>query len=109
MSDGLKQLLETEAELDAKLESAKQRAKEIVQAARSESEERMERHEGELRRLEDELRKELQAERDRKTESIRAEAAREADALDGLPDDEVDELARYVVSRLIGEDPGGEP
>lgn len=107
MSERLKQLLETEAELDALLASAKQRAQQLVDDARVEAEERVRRHEEELQSLEGELRTKLHAQREREIESIRSEAAREAEALDETSDERLDELARYVVSRLIGGHLGG--
>ena len=51
--------------------------------------------------------KQLERERDEAIGTIRAEAKREVERLDGLDAKRVDELAKYVVERLVGSASGG--
>lgn len=109
MADGLKRLLETEAELDALLNATARRAAELVDAARAEAEERVRKHERDLKDEESALRSRLEAECEESIRSIAAEAAREVERLDGLSDDALAELARHIVEKLVGGTPGGAP
>lgn len=107
MADGLKRLLETEAELDATLETTRRKAAEIVRAAQAQAQEQRERLEHELAEKETVLRRRLEAEHRRRLEAIEADAARDVERLDGLTEDDIDALAEHVLSRVVRAETGG--
>lgn len=107
MADGLKRLLETEAELDATLESTRRRADEIVRTARAKADAQRERLEQELSEKEAALRARLEAEHRRRLDAIEADAAREVERLDGLDEAAIRALAEHVLSRVVRTATGG--
>lgn len=104
---GLSRLLETEALLDAMLQNTKREAAELVESARAEAEDRIRRAEMEIETADLALRDHVARERDEAVTAIRADAAREADELDALDDQRIEDLARYVVKRVAGHGSGG--
>ena len=105
----LNRLLETETELDEMLRETRRMAAEQIASARAEAEERIRKLETELHDADLELRARIDRERDEAIANIRAEGQRERDKLDALEDHLIDELAAYVVERVVGEGPGGRP
>ena len=105
----LNRLLETETELDEMLRETRRMAAELIASARAEAEERIRKLETELHDADLELRARIDRERDEAIASIQAEAQRERDELDALEDRLIDELAAYVVERVVGREPGGQP
>ena len=99
----LSRLLETEIELDAMLKSAKEEAKGIVEAAQVAANARVKEFESQLEGEEAELRERIARDRDQKVSSIQNDARQEAKRLDELDDAKVTELARHVVSLLVGQ------
>lgn len=98
----LSRLLETENELEAMLEEARQTAEGLVTAARAAAEERVREFESTLEAENRRLAKQIADGRDQAIAAIRAEAIAESAQLDGLDDSTVEELARYVIDRLVG-------
>lgn len=107
MAEGLKRLLETEAELDALLESTKRRAAELVEAARTEAESRVRLQQSELEKRKRALEARLEAECESSIREVMSNAEREVKRLDGLSEDTISELGRHVVGKLVGASPGG--
>jgi vacuolar-type H+-ATPase subunit H len=105
----LNRLLETETELDEMLRETRRMAAELIASARAEAEERIRKLETELHDADLELRAWIDRERDEAIANIRAEAERERDQLDALEDRLIDELAAYVVERVVGHGPEGRP
>ena len=105
----LSRLLETEAELDAMLQQTRHAAAELIDSARAEAEDRVSRFESELEAEDLELRERIASERDEAIAAIRTENKRAGAKLDGLDDQRIDELADYVVERVVGAAPGGKP
>jgi vacuolar-type H+-ATPase subunit H len=105
----LNRLLETETELDEMLRETRRMAAELIASARAEAEERTRKLETELHDADLELRARIDRERDEAIANIRAEAERERDQLDALEDRLIDELAAYVVERVVGHGPEGRP
>jgi len=103
----LNRLLETETELDEMLRETRRTAAELIASARAEAEARIRRLEAELHDADLELRARIDRERDEAIANIRAEGQRERDKLDKLDDRFVDQLAAYVVERVVGHGPGG--
>ena len=107
MADKLSRLIETEAELDEMLERTKLEAGALVEAARSEAADRLRQFELELDQTNAHLRARLETEKDHVIAGIEETAARAAQKLDSLGDQEVEELADYLIRRLVSADPGG--
>ncbi len=105
----LSRLLETETELDAMLQQTRHAAAELIDSARAEAEDRVSRFESELEAEDLELRERIASERDEAIAAIRTESKRAGAKLDGLDDQRIDELADYVLERVVGAAPGGEP
>ena len=105
----LNRLLETETELDEMLRETRRTAAELIASARAEAEERIRKLETELHDADLELRARIDREQAQAIASIRAEAQRERDELDALEDRLIDELAAYVVERVVGRESGGPP
>lgn len=98
----LSRLLETENELEAMLEEARQTAEGLVAAARAAADERVREFESSLETENQRLAKQIADGRDQAIAAIRAEASAESAHLDGLDDSTVEGLARYVIDRLVG-------
>ena len=103
----LSRLLETETELDAMLQQTRRDAAELIESARAEAEDRIRRFESKLEAEDLELRDRIASERDEAIAAIRSESTRAGAKLDGLDDQQIDELAHYVVARVVGPAPGG--
>ena len=103
----LSRLLETETELDAMLQQTRRDAAELIESARAEAEDRIRRFESKLDAEDLELRDRIASERDEAIAAIRSESTRAGAKLDGLADQQIDELAHYVVARVVGPAPGG--
>ena len=103
----LSRLLDTETELDAMLHETRRAATALVEAARTEAEDRIRRFESELDAADLELRDLIARERDQAIAAIEAESKRAGAKLDALEDERIDELAEYVVKRVVGPAPGG--
>ncbi len=104
----LAQLLKTESELDTMLKATRQEAELRVRAARKAAELRMRELEMELDASDRDLRGRVTADRDEAIAAIRSQAAREVRELDEVDDERLDELARFVLSRLLSAELGGE-
>lgn len=102
----LGQLLETEASLDAMLEETKQQAREIVDAARREADDRIRRFESHIENEHRQLGERIERERDQTIESIRREAEFETSRLDELDDEQLRRLAEHVVEFLLDRSEG---
>ena len=98
----LSRLLETENELEAMLEEARQTAEGLVAAARASANERVREFESTLEAENRRLAKQIADGRDQAIAAVRTEASAESAQLDGLDDSRVEELARYVIDRLVG-------
>lgn len=109
MADKLSRLLETEIELDAMLDKARKDAANLAASARADAEDRVRRFELELEEENHALRDRVAVERDESIAVIRADAKREVETLDGLGEERIADLARYVVERLVGGGSGGRP
>lgn len=109
MADGLKRLLETEAELDELLDATKRRAGELVEAARVEAEARARSHERELEKEQGELKARLEVECESSIRDVADRAAEEVQRLDTLSDQAVVRLAEHVLEKLVGGSSGGAP
>ena len=105
----LVRLLQTESELDEMLRETRREAERIVPAARTDGEERIRRCEKELEDIEREVRQRVERERDETVARIRLEAEQQQRALNELDEEATAELAGYVIERLLGGSPGGEP
>jgi vacuolar-type H+-ATPase subunit H len=103
----LNRLLETETELDEMLRETRRTAAELIASARAGADDRIRELEAELHDADLELRARIDRERDEAIAKIRAEGQRERDGLDELEDPLIDELATYVVERVVGQGPGG--
>jgi len=91
------------------LEATARRGEELVEKARAHVSARLLSHERELQRQRKALVERLEAERDRKADRIRVAATREIEMLEGLSEETIDELARMVIARLVGDTFGGVP
>jgi len=104
----LSRLIETEIELEAMLKSAKQEAKKIIEAAQLAADARVKEFESRLEGEEAELRERIARARDKTINSIQNDAQQENRRLDELDDSKVAELARHIVSLVVGRaDPRG--
>ena len=103
----LSQLLDTETELDAMLQETNREAAALVESARAAADDRIRKLESELRAADLELREQIARERDEAIAQIRTDAQRERDELDALDDRVIDDLAAYVVARVVGCESGG--
>jgi vacuolar-type H+-ATPase subunit H len=98
----LSRLLETEVELEAMLNEARQEAKRLVELAESAADESVRQFELQLEAEETIVRNRIARERDQAIDSIREGARRETETLDELDDATVNQLAEYVVDLLLG-------
>lgn len=98
----LSHLLQTEDELESMLATARQEAKELVEAARVSADERIRQFESQLQSEDDVLEKRVARERDEAIDSIRNEAKAETKRLDEIDDAKVAELAQHVIDLLMG-------
>ena len=105
----LSRLLETETEIAAMLADARREAAEVIEQAHATTETRMRALEEELASSREELERQVANERDDALADVRSTAASAVRSLDGLDEGAVEELARYVLERLVhatsGEDP----
>lgn len=103
----LNRLLETEDELEAMVKEARRTAEELVLAARTATDARVQEFESTLEDEDRQLAEQIAQERDHAIDSIRVEAGAETERLDALDDDAITKLARYVIDLLVGR-PGSE-
>jgi IMP dehydrogenase/GMP reductase len=105
----LSRLLDTEIELEAMLKDAKQKAKELVEAATVAADDRVKQFELQLEGEDGELRERVALERAHSITSIRERSRLETKRLDELDDAKLTELAHHVVDLLIGRPDSGGP
>ena len=105
----LARLLQTEGELDEMLREARREADSIVAAAHADGQERVQQAEKELEAIERAVRERVERERDEAIAGIRSEARQRTRTLQDLDEEAVATLAKYVIDRLLGGSPGGEP
>ena len=98
----LNRLLETENELEAMVKEARRTAQELVVAARTATDARVQEFESTLADEDRQLAEQIAQERDHAVDSIRVEAEAETERLDALDDAAITTLARYVVDLLVG-------
>lgn len=103
----LGRLLDVEARLDAMLEARRAEAEERVREARQEAGRLLERVEAEVRDELEGRRRRIREEGRRRVARTRDEAAAAARRWRSLPADDVDDLARLAVSRVL-RPPGAE-
>ena len=103
----LKQLLDTETELDAMLRQTRIEAGALVELAHAEAEDRIRKFESELDAAGAVLRERIAGEREEAVTAIRAEAMRTVEELGALDEQRIEELARYVAVRVAGPVSGG--
>lgn len=97
----LTQLLETEARLEELLRRAREQADRLVAEARAAAQAREAGLATELEEAARRLEAEIAAERVRREQEVTETARRDAEMFDHVPAGRIDELARYVVDRLI--------
>ena len=105
----LSRLLETEVELEAMLRDARQKAKELVEAAKVAADDRVKQFELQLEGEDGELRERVALERAHSITSIRERSWQETKRLDELDDAKLTELAHHVVDLLVGRPGSGGP
>ena len=105
----LSRLLETEIELEAMLKDARQKAKELVEAAKVAAADRVKQFELQLEGEDGELRERVALERAHSITSIRERSRLETKRLDELDDAKLTELAHHVVDLLVGRPGSGGP
>jgi vacuolar-type H+-ATPase subunit H len=98
----LSRLLETENELEAMVKEARRTAQELVVAARTATDARVQEFESTLADEDRQLAEQIAQERDHAVDSIRVEAEAETERLDALDDAAITTLARYVIDLLVG-------
>jgi len=98
----LSRLLETEIELEAMLKGTRQEAKELVEAAQVDADDRVKQFESQLEREHVALRDRVARERDHTIASIQEQCLQDATRLDELDDAKLTELADYVIDLLVG-------
>jgi len=98
----LSRLLETEIELEAMLKSARQEAKELVEAAQVAVDRRVQQFESQLEGEDGELRQRVGRERDETIASVQERSRREAQRLNELDDAKLTQLAGHVIDLLVG-------
>lgn len=98
----LNRLLETENELEAVVKEARRTAQELVVAARTATDARVQEFESTLADEDRQLAEQIAQERDHAVDSIRLEAEAETERLDALDDAAITTLARYVIDLLVG-------
>ena len=103
----LTRLLDTETELETMLEEARERAREIVSEARERASRRLGELERELERQDTDLEALVARERDETIATIRADAKREIERLNDIPEGAIAEIARSVLDRLLDGDEAG--
>lgn len=99
----LSRLLETEERLDALIRRARGEAEALVAAAREAVAARERAFATEVEAAERDVAAEAERERDRRAETITAEARAEAARYDAVGPARLDALARLVIDRLLGE------
>lgn len=97
----LGRLLDVEARLDAMLEARREEAEELVREAREEAGRLRDRVEAEVQEELESRRHRIREEGRRRVARTRDEAAATARLWRSLPADEVDELARLAVERVL--------
>ena len=105
----LSRLLETEIELEAMLKDTRQKAKELVEAAKVAADDRVKQFELQLEGEDGELRERVALERAHSITSIRERSRLETKRLDELVDAKLTELAHHVVDLLVGRPDSGGP
>ena len=105
----LSRLLETEIELEAMLKDARQKAKELVEAAKVAADDRVREFELQLEGEDGELRERVALERAHSITSIRERSRLETKRLDELDDAKLTELAHHVADLLVGRPDSGGP
>jgi vacuolar-type H+-ATPase subunit H len=105
----LVRLLQTEGELDEMLRDVRRSAEDVVAAARAAGEQRLQQCERELENIARSVRERVERERDETIAGIRSEAQNQTQALNGLDEEAVTELANYVIERVLGGLTGVEP
>ena len=105
----LSRLLDTEIELEAMLKDARQKAKELVEAAKVAADDRVREFELQLEGEDGELRERVALERAHSITSIRERSRLETKRLDELDDAKLTELAHHVVDLLVGRPDSGGP
>jgi len=105
----LSRLLETEIELEAMLKDTRQKAKELVEAAKVAADDRVKQFELQLEGEDGELRERVALERAHSITSIRERSRLETKRLDELDDAKLTELAHHVVDLLVGRPDSGGP
>ncbi len=98
----LNRLLETENELEAMVKEARRTAQELVVAARTATDARVQEFESTLADEDRQLAEQIAQERNHAVDSIRVEAEAETERLDALDDAAITTLARYVIDLLVG-------
>ena len=96
-------LIETEAALEARLSRARDDARQLIQAARDEAAARDGALEQELAELRASSEMLIERERAGRAAVLLEQAGRETARLRAVGPDRVEELARHVVARLLGE------
>ncbi len=104
----LGRLLQTEVELEAMLDEARQQAKQIVETAQQEADAQIHAFEAHLESEHQQLRERIEQERDQTIASIRHEAELETRRLADLNDDRLRRIAQDVVDVLLTRSAGGE-
>ncbi len=104
----LSHLLRTEDELESMLATARQEAKELIDAARLSADERVRQFQSQLQTEDAVLEKRVARERDEAIVSIRNEAKSETERLDEIDDAKVAELAQHVIDLMMGQPGQGE-
>lgn len=97
----LGRLLDVEARLDAMLEARRAEAEELVREARQEAERLLDRVEAEVRDELEGRRRRIREEGRRRVARTRDDAAAMARLWRSLPADDVDDLARLAVDRVL--------
>ena len=105
----LSRLLETEIELEAMLKDTRQKAKELVEAAKVAADDRVKQFELQLEGEDGYLRERVALERAHSITSIRERSRLETKRLDELDDAKLTELAHHVVDLLVGRPDSGGP
>lgn len=100
----LARLLETETRLERRIAEARRRAEELIEEAEAEARERRGRVEARLDGESEALRREIEEATTREIESIRHDGARRARRFRGPSEETIDDLARFLVQRLVSPD-----
>lgn len=101
----LARLLETERRLEDEVASAREEAARLVHEASANAARDEQALEAELARAEDQLQDEIVASVKREREALLSAAREKAARSAAIADERVNELAEYLVRRLLGEEP----